>query len=106
MSEKSHVWHNVSNPIDPSDPLPPERKVVLVWMEGKALPFCGYVRYAAGDKDCPYFVVYRTVDPVKVVAWCDCLPDTGPELDSAIMYSRQQATGRGYPARRTKGGEA
>ena len=95
-------WHYVSgNQPSPHEPLPPERKTVLVWLEGSHLPFCGYVRYAAGDKDCPYFVVYHgnTDIGAEVRAWCDCLPDDGPNLPNAQMYARYQATGRGFPAR-------
>lgn len=92
------VWHYVSTPIDPSETLPAERKTVLVWLKEKHLPFCGYIRYSAGEKDCPYFVVYHE-NGANVVAWCDCLPVKGPESETAKMYSAQQATGRGYPAR-------
>lgn len=60
---------------------PRERKVVLVWLRDKCLPFCGYMRYAAGDRDSPYFVVYHgnVIIGADVVAWCDCLPELGPE---------------------------
>lgn len=102
---KDIAWNLVSYPIDPGDPLPPERKVVLVWLKKSALPFCGYIRYAAGDKTCPYFVVYHgnTQKGSQVIAWCDCLPDKGPpSLDEARLYDKDQATGRGYPARPAK----
>jgi hypothetical protein len=46
-------------------------------MLGPGLPYAiavGYMKYAAGDETCPYFVVLGIGgDPV---AWCDCLPDT------------------------------
>ena len=95
------VWHLVSNPIKPTDHLPPERKVVLVWLGESYLPFCGYIRYAAGDGSCPYFVVYHGNPRIgaNVVAWCDCLPPLGPDVETADMYSRDQLTGRGYPER-------
>lgn len=109
VSEEDQIWNDVHYPIQPSDPLPPERKVVLVWLAGFALPFCGYIRYASGDKQCPYFVVYHG-NPNKgaeVIAWCDCLPDHGPNRNEASMYNTEQKNGRGYPARRAaKGGGA
>lgn len=95
------IWHSVSNPIQPHEHIPVERKVVLVWLSNKHLPFCGYIRYSAGDENCPYFVVYHgnTDIGADVVSWCDCLPNHGPDVPTAEMYSRQQATGRGFPAR-------
>lgn len=94
-------WINVHFPLEPSDALPPERKTVLVWLRDQALPFCGYVRYAAGDEACPYFVVYHGNERIgaEVVAWCDCLPEEGPDLPGAQMYSHYQPTARGKPAR-------
>lgn len=61
-------------------PLPPERKLVMVQSEGrtaKGLPpsvSVGYLRFAAGEKDSPFFVV-PGVERGKDVAWCDCLPE-------------------------------
>ncbi len=57
---------------------PPERKYVLVCTaprekglsEGIAV---GYRKNAAGDKQCPYFVIPGIGG--TVTAWCDCLPD-------------------------------
>lgn len=98
-------WRTVHCPIHPDDPLPPERKVVLVWLgdasDRNALPFCGYIRYAAGDVNCPYFVVYHGNSQIgsDVVAWCDCLPNSGPDLPQARMFSDKQQAGRGFPAR-------
>lgn len=108
MSEENQTWNDVHYPIQPCDALPPERKVVLIWLAGSALPFCGYIRYAAGDKHSPYFVVYHGNPNIgsEVIAWCDCLPDHGPNLNEAIIYNRDQKSGRGYPARPAeKGGE-
>jgi hypothetical protein len=111
----SNIWNQVSCPINQADPLPPERKVVAVWCDGhngigehvggEYLPYMGYVRYSGGERDKPFFVVYHGCpsNPVDVIAWCDCLPDTGPEwTDKASMYSREQASGRGFPLRRMK----
>lgn len=94
------VWHEVSEPLSRElHMLPPERKVVLLWLSGKYLPFCGYLRYAAGCVDSPYFVVYGVVERSPVVAWRDCLPEVGPEIPEAEMYGRDQSRGgRGFPA--------
>jgi hypothetical protein len=96
-------WNSVSNPITPDEEIPAERKVVLVWLAESALPYCGYIRYAAGDIDCPYFVVYHgnSERGSNVIAWCDCLPGKGPDHPNAKTYTRDQKSGRGYPARRS-----
>ena len=98
------VWHNVSTPILPSEAIPPERKVVLVWLNGSSLPFCGYIRYAFDVPSSPYFVVYWVSIGIKpkVIAWCDCLPDKGPDNPWAALYSAERATGRGLSARTGK----
>ena len=85
-----NLWHIVSNPIQAREHIPAERKVVLVWLRESRLPFCGYIRYAAGDKLCPYFVVYTGNSDIgaDVVAWCDCLPDMGPEGKSQSFAAR------------------
>jgi len=49
-------------PFDPKGKLPPERQSVLVqfskiWGYGVGAVAVGYLRYAAGDKDSPFFVV-------------------------------------------------
>lgn len=101
---KGAVWNTVSNPIQSHETIPAERRVVLVWPREKALPFCGYIRYAAGDKNSPYFVAYHGNSNMgaDVVAWCDCLPDLGPDLPEAKMYSKEQKTGRGYGERKVE----
>lgn len=96
------TWHSVSNPIQPQEHIPAERKTVLVFVRNSHLPFCAYIRYAAGDRDCPFFVVYHGNSDIgsDVLAWCDCLPDKGPAgVMEAAMYTGQQATGRGFPER-------
>lgn len=100
MSEEK-TWVPVHYPIESGDHIPAERKVVLVWVRGNHLPWCGYIRYAAGDRDCPFFVVYHRNDRVggEVLAWCDCLPGAGPAVAEARMYSQDQRTGRGFPER-------
>lgn len=100
-------WHYVSCPIQPGEELPPERKVVLVFVEPSergpnCLPFCGYVRYAAGDDDSPFFVVYHGNNMISANAraWCDCLPHNAPDLDwIGTIYADGQPNGRGKPAR-------
>lgn len=58
---------------------PPERKYVVVKLESTdpcSLPeglAVGYRKNAAGDKQCPYFVIPGIGG--EVIAWCDCLPD-------------------------------
>lgn len=64
-------------------PLPPERRDVLVLLQstGLGLPkgvAVGYLRFAAGCKDSPYFVVPGIGGEVD--AWCDCLGDGVSEL--------------------------
>lgn len=92
-----HEWHPVSHPLVPDADLPPANKVVLVWIEGAYLPFCGYLKFAAGDRLSPYFVVYHG-NPErgsKVLAWSDCLPDEGPSfLPKSLtdLYQRAQQT--------------
>lgn len=73
---------------NPKGPLPPERKVVLVQLSkvsgfGVGAVCVGYLRYAAGDKDSPFFVtpgVKRTNDyfepeipreEMQVTHWAD-----------------------------------
>ena len=73
---------------DPSGELPPERKPVLVQLSkvsnyGVGAVAIGYLRYAAGDKDCPFFVtpgVKRTndyylpeipIEEMEVTHWAD-----------------------------------
>lgn len=59
--------------------LPKERKLVIVRMEVNMVGFpdgfgVGYLRYAAGDKNSPYFVV-QGIHTGNEVGWCDCLPE-------------------------------
>ena len=59
---------------------PPVGKYVLVKLASidPCLPqgiAVGYMKNAAGDKQCPYFVVPGLHTGKEEVAWCDCLPD-------------------------------
>jgi hypothetical protein len=35
----------------------------------------GYMKFAAGDRDCPYFVIPGGPPGFRVTHWCDCLGD-------------------------------
>jgi hypothetical protein len=35
----------------------------------------GYMKFAAGDRDCPYFVIPGGRTGFRVTHWCDCLGD-------------------------------
>lgn len=93
-----HVWHRVSNPIEPHEAIPAERRVVLCWLADSYLPFCGYIRYSGGDPNCPYFVIYDGNERIgaNVVAWCDCLPLDGP---ANVKTSTGMMRPRGFPER-------
>ena len=59
---------------------PPEKRYVLVLIDvaTPGLPdgiAVGYRKDAAGDKQCPYFVV-PGIRHARVLGWCDCLPET------------------------------
>lgn len=59
--------------------LPPERRMVLVQIdksEGNApCVAVGYLKFAAGDEDSPYFVVPGARVDFVVTHWADCLGD-------------------------------
>jgi len=68
--------------------LPKEKKFVLVLIrhftdDGKAFDPCfrataavvGYLKFAAGDPDSPYFVCHSVKGNWRPIAWCDCLPE-------------------------------
>lgn len=60
---------------------PPVKKYVLVAVDPvqPGLPVgiaVGYMKNAAGDKQCPYFVIPGIYPKGgNVIAWCDCLPE-------------------------------
>lgn len=91
-------WVNVHYPIEVGDVLPQERKTVLCWLRGSALPFCGYIRIHSGG---PFFVVYHgNPEPgAGVIAWCDCLPSEAPEPFQGGIYE----TGMRVPSPEAKG---
>ena len=70
-------WVDYEESLWSAQPLPPERKHVLVQIAARGgLPpavAVGYMRFAAGDKDSPVFTIPGVGGPV--VAWCDCLPE-------------------------------
>lgn len=99
-----HTWNYVHYPLQRGDFIPAERKVVLVWVDDpeSRCPYCGYVVYIKdiNKEDRAYFVVERVeTGDNNVVAWCDCLPDNGPDFPNARMYTQNQMTGRGFPAK-------
>jgi hypothetical protein len=57
--------------------LPPQRRYVLVQVtpedHGRPIVTVGWLKYAAGDKRCPYFVVPAIGGEPKY--WSDCLGD-------------------------------
>ena len=73
-------WHEYKQDRWAQQPLPPKGKYVLVQVAArkeKGLPpavAVGYMRFAAGDKDSPFFVIPGVGGPV--VAWCNCLPES------------------------------
>lgn len=72
-------WIEYSESKWADQPLPPERKHVLVQIAARpeeGMPpavAVGYMRYAAGDKNSPVFTIPGVGG--SVVAWCDCLGD-------------------------------
>lgn len=89
MSNQPNPWTSVHFPIEPGDVLPPERKVVAVWLKGSHLPFCGYVRHREGGA---FFVVYHgnSERGVDVIAWSDCLPGLAPEQFRGGVYEQDR----------------
>lgn len=103
-------------PFDPAGPLPPERRVVLVQLSkvegyGVGAVCAGYLRYAGGDKRCPFFVtpgVKRTNDyhlpeiPIEnadVTHWADvfagefeCPGWPGTHRGSPMRHELQKGT--------------
>lgn len=72
--------------VNAQERLPKERKEVLCRVQSvmRGAPdalVVGYLRYAAGDKDSPMFVVPGLGG--TVLEWCDCLPEkfTYPKMD-------------------------
>lgn len=74
-------------------PLPPERKHVLVQVAERneeGMPptvAVGYMKFAAGDKLSPHFIV-PGVGGIRV-AWCDCLPN---DFNAPLWPGTQKAT--------------
>lgn len=74
-------WIDFNSNLGSSQQLPPERHLVLVQIPRRRLPggaelpptvAVGYLRFAAGDVSCPYFVTPGVGG--DAVAWSDCLP--------------------------------
>ncbi len=97
MNVNNSNWISVHYPLVFGDQLPPERRMVQVWCASSAIPWVGYLRYAAGCLDSPFFVVPHGNDekPVDVIAWCDCLNlQTPPGIVDNVTLA-----GRGFSAR-------
>ena len=69
-------------PFDPDKGYRQKRPEDFKWVlvktrsRGPGLPdpiSVGYIKYAAGDRSCPYFVCPGVGG--TAMAWCDCLPD-------------------------------
>lgn len=72
-------WTTFVESLYAQQPLPPERRFVLVRVDIPVEPHqrpaiaVGYMKFGGGDPDSPYFVTPSV--PGEVIAWCDCLPD-------------------------------
>ena len=73
------IWHLFDQSKGSRQLRPPVSKYVVVKLRSTE-PGClpdglavGYRKNAAGDKQCPYFVIPGIGG--EVLAWCDCLPD-------------------------------
>ena len=76
-------WVNFDKAQEDYQELPPERRDVLVLLQRTRSNFpkgvaVGYLRFAAGCKDSPYFVIPGIGGEVD--AWCDCLGSGVSEL--------------------------
>lgn len=62
-----------------NEPLPPERRMVMVQIDrSESEAPCvavGYLKFAAGDRECPFFVVPGALPHFVVTHWADCLGD-------------------------------
>jgi hypothetical protein len=75
---KKLKWYKFDQKKGSRQKRPPERKWVLVFLPSRepGTPesiAVGYMKNAAGDKQCPYFVTPGLGG--NPVAWCDCLPE-------------------------------
>lgn len=98
-------WVDYSESKWAAQPLPPERKDVMVQIAERpeeGMPpavAVGYLRYAAGDKNGPVFIVPGVGGPV--VAWCDCLGDdfTAPLWPGTLKKQpNDKVSGGGTPS--------
>lgn len=91
--------------------LPPERKLVLLQIAPKekeglrAAVAVGYLRYAAGDIDCPYFVIPGIGG--QVTAYADCLPeDFSPQCWNFPVPNREELDRHDHATVKGIGGHA
>lgn len=71
-------WHRFDKNLGSQQKRPPIGRAVLVLCERNDEIYVnpisvGYRKDAAGDKQCPYFVIPGIGG--EALAWCDCLPD-------------------------------
>jgi len=100
MDKKQPNWHEFHGP---SHELPPERKLVMVIVKEepeKGLPptlAVGYLRYAAGDKQSPYFVVPGRGGHVS--HWLDCIAEdfATPKIETHHRETWQMIQGWHLP---------
>lgn len=89
--EKEEKWIPFIDPkLGKNKKLPPEKKYVLLHLEHvdkskfESGGICvGWLKYAAGDKTCPFFVHPAMDSFVRVIAWSDQIPNfkTWPKND-------------------------
>ena len=74
---KERGWVKAHKPFLKGDRLPPDGKIVLLWVSGLGLPVCGYIKRWGSAS---LWITYpKTRDDIgEVVAWCDCLPKKAP----------------------------
>jgi hypothetical protein len=86
--EMKMEWTRFFPELGSKQKLPPEKRYVLVMLPGyeeagvASSCLVGWLKFAAGDKNCPYFVTPSAwvnsphyLQPKPAYAWCDCLGD-------------------------------
>lgn len=73
-SERRYVLLQVDATEHVPVPLPGSFDGVLSSSSGPSV-HVGWLKFSAGDENCPYFVIPSGPDHFKVTHWCDCLGD-------------------------------
>lgn len=78
-------WYSFDASKGSHQKLPPEKKYVCVLIQSVRPGFpnpvmAGYLKYAAGDKQSPHFIIPGYPQPqdaglAVILSWCDCLVD-------------------------------